>query len=243
MRCFITPSDWTGDEITLSPEESHHLLHVLRARPGQTIEVFNGAGGTGLAEVRAVAGKCVTVAVRERRSVPRPAAQFTLVQALPREQKMDLIVQKATELGAAAIVPVLTEHAVVRLKPDQAAEKQERWTRIVLNAAKQSGVAWLPEVRTPQPLSAFLASRPAFDAFLLGSLAEGAEPVGDVLRRIRGSARTIAFAVGPEGDFSAGEIDAFRAAGAVPVSLGASVLRAETAALYALSVLRYEFGP
>ncbi len=242
MRCFITPSDWTSDEIVLSPDESHHLLHVLRARPGQTVEIFNGSGGAGSAEIRAVAGKRVTVVVRERRSVPRPAVDLSLIQALPREQKMDLIVQKATELGVTSIVPVLSEHAVVRLEAGQAVEKQERWRRIALNAAKQSGVAWLPEIRAPQPLSDFLAARPACDAFLLCSLAEGVEPARDVLQRIRATARSVAVAVGPEGDFSEGELAAFCAAGALPVSLGRSVLRAETAALYALSILRYEFG-
>jgi 16S rRNA (uracil1498-N3)-methyltransferase len=242
MRCFITPSDWANDEIVLSPEESHHLLHVLHGRPGQRVEILNGAGGRGVAEIRSVAGRRVTVVVRERRSVPRPAVRVSLVQALPREQKMDLIVQKATELGASAIFPVLSEHALVRLKTEQAAEKRARWSRIALGAAKQSGAAWLPEIHLPQPLSDFLASRIGGDAFLVCSLGEGAEPVRDVLQRIRVTARDVSIAVGPEGDFSGDELESLRAAGAVPVSLGHLVLRAETAALYTLSILQYEFG-
>jgi 16S rRNA (uracil1498-N3)-methyltransferase len=243
MRCYVNPADWAGNEILLSPDESHHLLHVLRAREGQRVDVFNGEGGTGEAEILSIRKKSVALRVVSRRQTPKPDVGLVLIQALPREQKMDLIVQKATELGVDRIIPVLTEHAVVRLGADQAGDKKARWEKIVLNAAKQSGVAWLPTIETPRPLSDVLATHPPYDLFLVCALHEAARPLKDVLSQTpRKQPLTAAVVVGPEGDFSAAELDAIRAAGAIPVDLGGSVLRTETAALYALSVLRYELG-
>ena len=242
MRCFVQPSDWAGNEIRLAPDESHHLLNVLRAREGQRVELFNGRGGEAEAEILSARKKDVILRVVSRRQEPEPDLRLVLIQALPREQKMDWIVQKATELGVASIVPVLTEHAVVRLNPAQAADKKSRWERIVLNAAKQSGVSWLPAVEAPRPLSDVLSSRPPCDVLLVCALHESAKPLKDVLRRTaRPHPMTAAVLVGPEGDFSPAELAGICANGALPVDLGGSVLRTETAAIYALSALRYEW--
>lgn len=238
MRCFVQPSDWLHEVAPLSAEESHHLL---RAAAGSRVEIFNGQGGVGTAEVVAAKAGRATLRVLERKQRPRPATDLVLVQAVLREQKMDFIIQKATELGAAAVTPVLTENSVVRLKAAQAAEKKARREKIALNAAKQSGVAWLPAVGSPVWLADFLAARLSYDLFLVGALDEPARPVRDVLAEARARRpRSAAVLVGPEGDFSAAEMESLRAAGAVAVRFGESVLRAETPALYALSVLRYE---
>ena len=155
---------------------------------------------------------------------------------------MDLIIQKATELGASEIVPILTERAVVRLKEDRGAGKQERWEKIALNAAKQCGAAWLPKIAPVQTLKDFLAARRAFGALLVCALDETALPIGEAIQAIKARpVSSVGVLVGPEGDFSAAEMEFIRAAGAVSVSLGGSVLRSETAAIYALSILRYEF--
>ena len=240
-RCFIPLCDWNRSDITLSPDESHHLLHVLRAKTGQKVEVFNGEGGTGLAVVETIGRSVVAVRILERSEQKRSAVQFALVQALPREQKMDLIIQKATELGASQIIPVTTEHAVVQLKQDRSEGKRERWERIALNAAKQCGTAWLPKISPAQTLPAFLAGPRKFDVLLVCALDENTRPIRDAIQSIKAQpVSSVGVLVGPEGDFSPSEMESIRAAGAVPVSLGGSVLRSETAAIYALSVLRYE---
>jgi 16S rRNA (uracil1498-N3)-methyltransferase len=240
-RCYIPPSDWPLVDVTLGENESHHLLHVLRVKAGQKVEVFNGEGGTGLATVETTTRGAIAVRILERSEQKRPAVQLALIQALPREQKMDLIIQKATELGASEILPVTTEHAVVHLKQDRSEGKRERWEKIALNAAKQCGTAWLPKIFPAQALPAFLTARHKFDALLVCALDENARPIRDAIQSIKARpVSSVGVLVGPEGDFSAAEMESIRTAGAVPVSLGGSILRSETAAIYALSVLRYE---
>ncbi len=242
MRCYVHPDDWSRPEILLDAEESHHVLRVMRKQVGDAVEIFNGAGGRGEAAVSAIRGDRVALAVRQRSETPRPCPSITLVPAVPREQKMDFVIQKATEIGAAAIAPVLTRNGVVRLTGERAAEKKPRWEKIALAAAKQSGNPWLPRIEAPRPLAEFLKSRPSFDLFLVCALHPEAAPLRDVVaaRRER-KTESIGVLVGPEGDFTADELQAILSAGALPVSLGGNVLRAETAALYVLSVLRHEF--
>ena len=241
-RCFIPPSDWSRNDVSLDEHESHHLLHVLRVKPGDKVEVFNGEGGTGIAAVESAVRGAVMVRFLERVERKRPAVRFALIQAVPREQKMDLIIQKATELGAAVILPVTTEHAVVHVKADRREGKRERWEKIALNAAKQCGTAWLPRIAPAQTLSAFLAGERRIDALLVCALDEKTVPIRDAIQSIKDrSISSVGVLVGPEGDFSAAEMEAIRAAGTISVSLGDSVLRTETAAIYALGVLRYEF--
>jgi 16S rRNA (uracil1498-N3)-methyltransferase len=211
-------------------------------KPGQRIEIFNGVGGAGEAEILSVGENRVTVRVLKRFDRKRTDVQFALVQALPREQKMDLIIQKATELGASEIIPVLTECAVVHLKEGRGAGKRDRWEKIAMNAAKQCGVAWLPRIAPIQTLKDFLAARRAFGALMVCALDENARPIGEAIQAIRARpVLSVGVFVGPEGDFSAAEMEFIRAVGAISVSLGGNVLRSETAAIYALSILRYEF--
>lgn len=242
MRCYIPPADWPLTHVTLGQDESHHLLHVLRVKVGQKVEVFNGEGGTGLATVEVADRGAIAVQILERSEQKRSAVQFALIQALPREQKMDLIIQKATELGASEILPVTTEHAVVQFRQDRSEGKRERWEKISLNAAKQCGATWLPKISPAQALPAFLNTRNRFDVLLVCALDENTQPIRDAIQSIKARpVSRVGVLVGPEGDFSSAEMETIRAAGAVAVSLGGNILRSETAAIYALSVLRYEF--
>lgn len=242
MRAYAEPGSWKQDEIVLSEDESHHLVHVLRRQTGDVIELFNGAGDFAEASILSLARGIVTARVTGRRHIERRTPLITLIQALPREQKLDFILQKATELGLARLIPVATENAVVRIKADRADDKQARWEKIVLNAAKQCGAAWLPHIESPRNLSSWLGDRPALDLLVVCALTPDARPLKDVVRAAKPAPASIGVLVGPEGDFSPAEMDAMLAAGAVPVSLGSTVLRSETAAMYALSALRYEFG-
>ena len=242
MRCHIPPDAWNPSRLVADDDEAHHLIHVLRVRPGQPVEAFDGAGRTAEAEIDVIQKHRVELRVLQQREHPRPAVELTLIQAVPREQKMDLVIQKATELGVSRLVPVLTRHSLVRLRGDAGEAKQARWDRIVINAAKQCGAVWLPDVAPPQPMTDFLAARPPLDLLIVCSLEPDAQPLKDVLRAKRSAPpHRIAALVGPEGDFSQEERAAIRTAGAIPVTFGDLTLRTETAALYALAALKYEF--
>ena len=243
MRCFIEPQHWSTAEVELADEEAHHLRTVMRARVGQTVGVFDGQGRTAEAEVISLERHTARVRVLQQNLEARSALELVLILGVPREQKMDLVVQKATELGVARILPVRADHAVMQVRSDNEDSKRERWNRIALNAAKQCGAAWLPTIAPAEDLETCLTTLAGPAALLLCSLDPDALPLRSTLQSIRAAApRAVAVLVGPEGDFSARERAVARNAGARPVSLGPRTLRSETAALYALSVLTYEFG-
>lgn len=245
-RCFANPDDWEGSEIRLSPAEEHHILDVLRVGDGQTVIVFDGRGREALARVDVCspgAGDVqrIRLAVLSCAEQGKPDVAITLVQALPKGKRMDLIVEKATELGVLSILPVVSEHVVGRPGERQAAEKVARWRRIAVSAAKQCAAAWVPQVKAIVDYPAGIDAATGSDLFLVGSLAEGAKPLHSVLSGLdRGSIRNALVLIGPEGDLTAKEISRATDAGAIAVSFGPLVLRVETAALYALSILTYE---
>jgi len=218
------------------------LLHVLRGQPDDQVMVMDGKGRQAVVRVVEIARKEARVSVMRQIASPPSPVEITLIQAVPREQKMDLIIQKATELGVRHIVPVITDQCVVRLKPGEDGGKRERWGKIALSAAKQSGGFWLPEIQPVAHLLDHLSQMPRFDLFITCSLEPDSLPLRDVIASARAKRpRTIAFLVGPEGDLTARERAAARNAGARMVSLGHQVLRSETATLYVLSVLHYEW--
>lgn len=242
MRCFIPSSEWSSERLIARDDEAHHLIDVLRVKPGQPVEAFDGHGRCASAEIDMIQKRRVEMRVLQQREQPRPPVQITLIQAVPREQKMDIVIQKAVELGVSAIAPVITRHSLVRLDKGGGEAKQVRWDRIAINAAKQCGSVWLPEFSPVQSLEDYLKTMPRFDLLLSCSLEADAQPVKSVLRANRSQPlKSIAFLVGPEGDFNQEERAAVRNAGARAVTLGDLVLRSETAALFALSVLKYEF--
>jgi 16S rRNA (uracil1498-N3)-methyltransferase len=243
MRCYVPPEHWQAGELSLPPEEVHHLRTVMRERIGASIVAFDGAGRSADCEIIEMNRRHARLRVIQQHVHPRPEPEFTLVQGLPREQKMDLLIQKATELGALSIRPVRTDHSVVRLREDHEESKRGRWQRIALNAAKQCGANWVPIVEPVRPLLACLAEMPRVDLLLVCSLEPDAQPLREVLQAARETRpRSVAALVGPEGDFSARERAAARNAGGRAVRLGDSILRSETAALFVLSVLSYELG-
>ena len=242
MRCFIPATEWSSSRLIATDDEAHHLIHVLRVRPGQPIEAFDGAGRIAAAEIDVIQKHRIEMRVIQQRDQSRPPVAITLIQAVPREQKMDLVIQKAVELGVAEIVPVMTRHSLVRIHKDGGDSKHARWDKIAINAAKQCGSAWLPVIAPVQPLGDFLQALPRYDLLLACSLEPDARPLKEVLSSAKSqSPKSIAFLVGPEGDLNQEERAAVRQAGARPVSFGDLVLRTETASLFALSILKYEF--
>ncbi len=235
-RCHVVDGWRDGESITLDRDTSRHLARVLRVRPGDGVELFDGLGGVADAEVCEVTKDAVRVNPARRRETARPKPFTTLVQALIRPQPMDYLLRKATELGVSAVQPVLTERCVARTR-----ERPARWRKTIISAAEQCGANWLPEIRPVRSWTEILAGWAEDERVLLCALSESARPLKEVLRREPAPAR-VAVLVGPEGDLTPAERDAALNSGAIPVSLGSLTLRAETASLYALSALRYEFG-
>jgi len=241
-RCFIESENWRDTVIVPSESEAHHLQHVLRAEDGDAVTVFDGAGLEALAVVKFDAAGRLELAVQEINKAAARSVSITLITAIPKGSRADLIFEKATELGIARIMPVISERVIVRLKAKQAEKKVERWNRIAKSAAKQCGTKWLPQIDALQSFEKAIDSLSQFDVVLIGSLAKSVRPFKAVLQELqKHNLSSIAVIIGPEGDLTAAETEAALAAGALPVSFGELTLRAETAAIYALSVLSYEF--
>ena len=238
MSRFLLPAEDWPDNPALTGGEARHLSQVLRIRRGETITVFDGCGRRAAAEVLDVARDRIALKLGAAQVAPAPRPAITLVQAIPKGKTMDLIVQKAVELGVAAIQPLVTRHTVVQ--PGDG--KSDKWRRTALEACKQCGQDTLPHIAEPLSFEHWLGAQSAAPGLrLIASLAPGARPMREVLPGHPGTTAAILL-VGPEGDFSTAETAAALAAGFLPVSLGAIVLRVETATMFCLSALRYQFS-
>lgn len=236
MARFHLPSAAWNSGI-LEGGEARHLSQVLRIKAGETIIVFDGEGRRAPAEVLSVSRDQVSLQLGKAFAFPPPLPAITLAQAIPKGKNMDLIVQKSVELGVAAIQPLITRHTIVQ--PGEG--KSEKWRRSALEACKQCGQDTLPEIADPLGFEPWIARQAAAPGLkLIASLAPHTRSFRKVLRENPGT-DLVTFLVGPEGDFSAEEISAAINAGFVPVSLGSIILRVETATLFAISALRYEF--
>lgn len=241
-RCFVDPAAWREPVVELNPDDSHHVADVLRIGLGAALVVSDGQGGEASAEITGISAKAVTVRITARRVQSGMGPDLVLVQAVPKAQKMDWIIQKATEIGVCSIFPVMTDRGVVKLEEERADHRAARWQRIATEAAKQCRTAWIPRVRPPEAFAAVL-SRPVAEVLLIGSLESTALPLKTCLADLQArKPRSVALLIGPEGDFSPRELALAREAGALPVSYGTRVLRVETAALYGLSILAYELS-
>jgi 16S rRNA (uracil1498-N3)-methyltransferase len=243
-RFHLPPAQCQADRLLLSGAEAHHAIHVLRLRRGDRVTVLNGAGLELLCEVEAIERNQPVLALVEKRSHPPLPCQITLLQAIPKGKLIESIIQKATELGAARVVPLLAERVVTRLDSHEAAAKAAKWQAIAVEAVKQCGAPWLPRVETPLTPTQFLARKEPFDLALVGSLQAGAKHPREYVDAYRAAhgrfPQTACVWIGPEGDFTLSELGEIQAAGALPITLGPLVLRTDTAALYSLSFLNYE---
>jgi 16S rRNA (uracil1498-N3)-methyltransferase len=224
----------------LSTVEAHHALHVLRLKVGDTVNVFDGHGHEAQARVAEITKDSVRLSIIQNSSTPPLPCRITLAQAIPKKS-MDLIVQKATELGVATIVPLVSDRTIVKL--DEDSKRLDRWREIALDSCKQCGNNWLPEIKSPQKAANFLSSLGTFDLKLIGSLQRDARLLKDILSStptLTQSGVSVLILIGPEGDFTPAELNLAKSSGCLPLSLGPLVLRAETAAIYTLSILHHE---
>lgn len=244
FRVFCAPATAEPAEITLTPDESHHLLAVNRARLGDTVVAFDGRGHEWICELTGDRRNAATLKVRFKQAARPLAYEITLGQALPKGPAMDAIVRKATEIGAVRIVPLESERTQVHLDGDRSDKKIDKWQTAALEAAKQCGNPFLPEIAPVQKADAFMAGAKGYDLKLIASLQPGAKSLKTVLASFRAAQdrapKKVLWLVGPEGDFTPAEMSWSQSAGFEPITLGPLVLRCETAAVYALSVLSYE---
>ena len=246
FRVFCLPPSPAPATLVLSPGESHHLVGVNRARPGDPVVAFDGRGhewGCLLDSARRDAAELRVVSAH---TAPPRGPALTLGQALPKGGGMEGVVRKATELGAARIVPLITARTEVRLDEERSARKAEKWRTAALEAAKQCGNPWLPEIEPVRELAPYLASAPE-ELKLIAGLHPGALSLKAALAAF-GAAHgrppaSVLCLIGPEGDFTPGEMTQAGAAGFAAVTLGPLVLRCETAATCVLGVLGHELRP
>ena len=241
-RVLIPPHAVRDDRLTITdPAALHHLLRVLRVKAGDPVECLDGIGHRFAGTIVRCTPQALEVAILERSRPAPPAVRLTLVQALIEPEHFEWALQKATELGVERIVPLMTTRAVIRPGRDRAATKHIRWQRIIQEAAKQCSRATLPALDEPQAFTEWIRSASAYDRVLIATLCAGTVPLHEALQGLSG-VRSMAVLIGPEGDFTPEEVALARQHGARPVSLGQLTLRAETAAVAAIAVVRYAAG-
>lgn len=244
FRAFCSPAVAEPAAITLSAEESHHLVAVNRAKPGDIVVAFDGKGTEWICELTDDRRQAAVLKVRFRQKMPPLPYAITLGQALPKGQFMEAIVRKATEIGVASIVPLESERTQVHLGGERQDRKLGKWQTAALEAAKQCGNPFVPGIEPVQPAIAFMESAKGYDLKLIASLQPGARSLKAVLAGFSAARQRapqkVLWLIGPEGDFTPAEMSTSRSCGFEPVTLGPLVLRCETAATYALSILSYE---
>ena len=237
---FVRPEQISGKEAYIEGPDWNHAANVLRVRPGEQVLLSAGEDWDYLCTVREVdrAGQRVLLSVlEENRDTRELPVKISLYQGLPKSDKMELIIQKAVELGAARVVPVETARCVVKLDRKKAESKRSRWQAISESAAKQSGRSVIPEVAMPMPFAAALKEAADSDIRLIPyENAEGMERTRRILESVE-PGQKIAVFIGPEGGFEETEIRRAEEAGFEAVTLGKRILRTETAGFVVLSLL------
>ena len=238
-RIHVEASLAMGTRVTLPEDAAAHLVRVLRLQPGDACVLFNGDGNDYDARIAAAGKRSVEVDIVGLRTVDNESSlSITLLQGVARGEKMDLILQKATELGVAAISPLWSQRSEVRLDEARAEKRLTHWQGVVIAACEQSARARVPAVAAPLPLAAALAALPATGLKLILD-PDGEWSLGTLALE---PAMPIVLAVGPEGGWSPGDREQLRGAGFVGVRLGPRVLRTETAGLAAIAALQARFG-
>lgn len=233
-----------NERMQITGGDAKHISKVLRMQPGDKVQVVSDDGITALAEVEAIDAERVTVKCLEKLAeLHEPRVKITLAQGLAKGEKMEFIIQKAVELGATSVVPVAMEHSVVRLDGAKAEKKVERWQKIAEAAAKQSKRDIIPVVHPVQSVKEMLASH-SCGTKIIAYECEDRMSLKEALQNAeaKGGISDLLLIIGPEGGISPAELEMAREAGAIPVSLGKRILRAETAGLVAMSAIFYETG-
>lgn len=241
MYRFYTPD---LNQTSIEGAEAKHAHQVLRLRSGDTCTIFDGKGKEAKVNITRINKDILEFSILAISSASEPKVELNLIQAIPKGKAMELILQKATELGIANIYPILSERTVVKIDDDELASKTRKWEHTIIESCKQCGQNILPKIHQPQTLPEFLEADKHHNGLkLIGSLQPDAKELPSTLAHARNNEniKAVYFMVGPEGDFTPAEIGNARSACYIPVSLGPTVLRTETASIFLTSALLYEF--
>ncbi len=244
-RFYIAPEKLTEIEVIIRGDEFKHLAFVLRLKPEEEVYLFDGEGREYKGLLKRVDKDHAVVELVEQLAASRESPlQLYLVQGIAKGEKMDLVIQKATELGVCGVIPLQAERSIVRLSAEKKEERRERWQRVALEAAKQCRRTKIPAVASPQSLEEYLQGLPE-ERLLLIPWEEGGTPLKTVLSDPAMKAykdKQIHVLIGPEGGWEFAEVARVLACGAVAVSLGPRILRTETASIATLAVIMHQWG-
>jgi 16S rRNA (uracil1498-N3)-methyltransferase len=239
-RFTIAPERISGDRVAFDAEETRHLARVLRLGPGDVVTAADGRGGAWHVRLLTIGEHATGTILGAAAPAAESPLAISLVQAVPKGDRMDTIVRATTELGVARILPALTERTVVRLDAARGRDRARRWQRVAREAAKQCGRAVVPTVEAPRPLAEWIAEDEDAELRLCFWEQEGA-PLARALEHHAG-ARRVRVIVGPEGGLTADEVARAGAAAYVAVSLGERILRTDTAGPAIVAMLQYALG-
>jgi 16S rRNA (uracil1498-N3)-methyltransferase len=247
-RFYVAPEEWNPDTPALIGAETHHARDVLRMARGEKLVLFNGRGREMTAEIVDLGDDEIRLRKLHEAETPPLRCRIVLAQAIPKGKNMELVIQKAVEIGAAEIAPIISDRTIIQVDLETTAQRQARWQQIAIEAAKQCGQNWLPRVDAPRKLAEFFDAAEAdvspASLRLIGSLQPEAQHLKQILADYSSEhqerPRNVLMLIGPEGDFTPAELALARRHGCRPITLGPIILRVETAAIYCLSILSYE---
>ena len=237
---FVTPDQVKEDYIYIEGSDVNHIKNVLRMKLGESLEICDGNNKKYLCEIEEMNSDFVRAQIKEELGADTELpSKLYLFQGLPKSDKMELIIQKAVELGAYEIIPVATKRAVVKLDEKKAGKKVERWNSIAEGGAKQSGRSFVPAVTNVMSYKEALQYAKTLDVVLIPyELAEGMKETKEVISSIQ-PGQSVGIFIGPEGGFEIAEVESAIEMGAKAITLGKRILRTETAGLTTLSILMY----
>jgi 16S rRNA (uracil1498-N3)-methyltransferase len=235
-RFHLSAAAWASPLLTLTHDEAQHCSRVMRKQPGDMIEIFDGAGRVAVCEITQVSKSEVQAQITSETRVEPFQTAIHLLPALIKAEPFEWMLEKAVELGAASVQPVITERTIVHLDAVQTEKKLAKWRRHMIESAKQCHTPFLPELKAPIAFAASLKIQADFK--LIPALSEHTRTLKQVLPTTKPA--SVAVLIGPEGDFTVEEEAQAYAAGFTPITLGPLVLRAETAAIATLAILGHE---
>ncbi len=238
MPKFFVSKQQIANQITILDEDAKHIKTVLRAKPGEEMTVCDGEGTDYFCKINAVAEKEILLDILEKKPCQtEPAVKITLFQGLPKADKMDMIIQKCVELGIDSIVPVVTERTIVKLDKKEP-KKIQRWQKIAESAAKQSGRGKIPCIENVLSFSQAIEESKKLCSAVIPYEKELQRGIKEFVKTFSGD--TLGLFIGPEGGFSLEEIQQAQKEGILPITLGKTILRTETAAIVATAILLHE---
>jgi 16S rRNA (uracil1498-N3)-methyltransferase len=246
QRYFVPVESYKQEQLAITGDDAHHLANVMRAKPGETVIISDGDGREALAKLVTVDKAEVTAEVSERRnSISEPMVRVVIAQALPKGDKLEMVIQKGTEIGAFRFIPFVSERTIVQYDAKKEAKRMDRWSKIAKEAAEQAHRGRVPVIESVISWRELLKKAMEADASYFCYEKESALQLRSMLSKLRlerGEQAEIMLIIGPEGGFTEKEAREAEEAGCVPVSLGRRILRTETASLVGLSAILYEYG-